>query len=90
MQEDIDYNFNTLAIDDVKQADVDAPNVSILRHVLKYVNETIESYNTVDRLNPRDTKFTSDQQIQINKQIIIHLRDVQTAIESKVKELRNG
>ncbi len=86
--EDIEYTVSDFATSETESIDPDQPNKSVLLYVVKYVRDCIAAHNTLDVIDPQDKKFSTDQQAAIHKQVVVHLRDIESVINDKVKELR--
>lgn len=91
--EDLDYNISDVAIPDPedKTQDPDKPNKSVLKEVQKYLGEQIIRHNTFDVITPEaENIMTTQQQVEMHKQIVSHLRTVKEIIDNKIKELKNN
>ena len=90
-QEDIPYEVSEHATpeEEKKQADPDQSNKSILVQVLKDIQTQIDTHNSLDAVKPEMEKtMTTQQQITVHKQVVIHLRSIKTTIDNKIKELK--
>jgi hypothetical protein len=89
--EDVPYNVDEFATaEKEKVEDPDQPNKSVLKDILKYLNEQIKIHNSLDLIEPDAEKavMTTQQQVVVQKQIVIHLRNVRLEISNKLKELK--
>ena len=89
--EDIPYEVSEFATPepDKKADDVDQPNKSVLIGVSKYLDEKIIEHNTFDVIEPAaEGVMTTQQQVQMHKQVVVHLRNIKSEIDDKIKELR--
>lgn len=88
--EDIPYNVSDHATPEPeKKEDEDQPNKSVLLEVQTYLKEAIIEHNSLDTIDlTEQAKLTPGQQIAVSKQVVHHLRSVETIINDKIKELR--
>ncbi len=71
-----------------KGADPDAPNKSILEDIQKYLIDQIKTHNSFDAILPEaEGIMTVQQQVQMHKQVVVHLRNIKSTVDSKLKEL---
>lgn len=88
---DIPYEVDEFATPDPekKTDDVDQPNKSILVEVQAYLKEAITEHNTLDVIDITEQgKMTPTQQVAVHKLVTNHLRNIQTMVNNKVKELK--
>ena len=89
--EDIPYEVDDFATPDEeapKGADVDQPNKSVLKSIQKYLVDAIAEHNSLDVVEPGgENTMTTQQQVQMHKQIVAHLRSIKVQIDNKIKEL---
>lgn len=89
--EDIPYNVSEFATPEPEKRidDDDQPNKSVLLEVRKYLKEAIVEHNSLDTIDlTEQAKLTPGQQIAVSKQVVHHLRSVETIVNDKIKELR--
>lgn len=87
--EDVDYTVGEHATPEPeKKEDEDQPNKSVLLEVQEYLDSKIVEHNTFDVIEPGgEDIMTTQQQVQMHKQVVTHLRHIKTMIDDKVKEL---
>jgi hypothetical protein len=89
--EDIPYEVSDFATPEPEKRtdDVDQPNKSVLIGVSKYLDQKILEHNTLDVIEPAaEGVMTTQQQVALHKQVVIHLRNIKSEIDNKIKELR--
>lgn len=89
--EDIPYSAPEFATPEAekKTDDPDQLNKSVLIDTLEYLDEQIKKHNTFDIIEPAaEGVMTTQQQVQMHKQVVLHLRNIRITIRDKVKELR--
>ncbi len=88
--EDVPYNVSDFATPEPEQQpDGDQVNKSVLVEVQKYLEKHIKRHNTFDVIAPEaEGVMTTQQQVEMHKQVVSHLRDVKRLIDDKIKELR--
>lgn len=87
--EDIPYNVSDHATPEPEEEqDPDQPNKSVLKDILKYLDEQIKIHNSLDLVEPNAEQImTTQQQVAVQKQVVAHLRDIRSQISNKIKEL---
>lgn len=87
--EDIDYHVSDHATPEPdNKEDDDQPNKSVLLEVRKYLDEQIKKHNTFDVIAPEaEGVMTTQQQVEMHKQVVTHLRNIKTMVNDKIKEL---
>lgn len=87
--EDIPYSVSDHATPEPeKEQDPDQPNKSVLKDAVKYLDEQIKIHNSLDLVEPNaEQVMTTQQQVAVQKQVVIHLRDIKSEISNKIKEL---
>lgn len=72
-----------------EKEDEDQPNKSVLLEVKNYLDKQIEKHNSFDVIAPEaEHIMTTQQQVEMHKQVVTHLRNVRTIVNDKIKELR--
>jgi len=91
--EDITGDIDPFAIED--QADDDLRETTeeltvetiLVREIRDYLKEQIALHNSLDAIEPAgEGIMTTQQQVQMHKQVVSHLRQIRQIINSKVKE----
>lgn len=75
------------------EKNVDENQVDTLKEVQKLLSNRQEYYLTSDALSLENKIFTLEQQLAINKQVVFHLREIQSLIKAtvnSVEEKNNG
>lgn len=88
--EDIIGDVEPFAIEDEpdRTPDPDQNKKSVLRKIQKYLKTQIAKHNSFDVIEPAaEGVMTTQQQVQLNKQLVIHLRNIKEEIDTKLKEL---
>ncbi len=90
LTEDVPYEVSEFATPvDETEVDVDQPNKSVLLEVQKYLKEAMQEHNGLDLIDlTEQAKMTPTQQIAVHKLVLNHLRNIETVITNKVKELK--
>lgn len=88
--EDVPYSVSEHATPEPeRQDDSDQPNKSVLIEVRKYLDEQIAKHNTFDVIAPEaEGIMTTQQQVEMHKQVVVNLRNVRTIVNDKIKELK--
>ena len=89
--EDIDNEVSDFAIpdDDNTTPDPDQNNKSVLIKVSKYLEEKIIEHNSFDAIVPEaENIMSTQQQVQMHKNVVIHLRNIKSEIDTKVERLK--
>lgn len=92
--EDIPYGVSDYAMTKEEVApDVDRPNKSVLLKVQKYLEQQIERSLSIDALSlphnaTDEEKVAAFNEIAIHKGVAMHLRNIKSTIDNKVKELK--
>lgn len=84
---DIPYIVDDFASSERQETDSDRPNTSVLKDVTKYIDECMKVHNTLDVVDVSDSNMTIKQQVAVHKQVVVHLRDIKSMIDNKIKEL---
>lgn len=87
--EDVPYNVSDFATPDKeKERDPDQPNKGVLIECMKYLNDQIKKHNSLDVIAPEaEATMSSQQQIVAHKEVVVHLRNIKTMLNDKLKEL---
>lgn len=89
--EDVPYSTPDFATPD-KPTDSDDPdraNKSVLKEMLKYLDDQIAKHNSLDLVEPNaEPVMTTQQQVTVQKQVVSHLRNIRNEISNKLKELK--
>lgn len=89
--EDIPYEVSEFATPepDKKVDDIDQPNKPVLIGVSKYLDSKIKEHNSFDAIVPEaEGIMSTQQQVQMHKNVVMHLRNIKSEIDNKIKELR--
>lgn len=87
--EDVPYSVSDHATPEKEKGqDPDQPNKSVLRDVLKYLDDQIKIHNSLDLVEPNaEGIMTTQQQVAVQKQVVTHLRNIRSEVSNKIKEL---
>lgn len=79
---DDESNEGTVAADEDQTAET-----TVIKEIRAYLKKAIKEHNTLDVVHPEaENTMTTQQQVTMHKQVVIHLRNIQQMINSKVKE----
>lgn len=90
-EEDLDYTVDEFATPDKTEEELDADQVnkSVLYEVVKHLNMQLKKHNSLDLVEPNaENIMTTQQQVQVQKEIVVHLNEIRTMIVNKIKELK--
>lgn len=59
----------------------------LIQDIRKYLKDQIATHNSFDAIEPQAEQImTTQQQVQMHKSVVIHLRQIQNMINDKVRE----
>ena len=59
----------------------------LIQEIRNYLRDQIKTHNSFDAIVPEaEGVMTTQQQVQMHKSVVIHLRQIQTIINNKVRE----
>lgn len=87
--EDLQYSVGPAAQPEEAKPDSDYNNLPLLRKHLKDIDALIAKHNTLDVIVPNH-KLSGEQQIAVNKELVVYLKQFREETVEKIKELRNG
>lgn len=59
----------------------------LIQDIRKYLADQIKTHNSFDAIEPQAEQImTTQQQVQMHKSVVIHLRQIQNMINDKVRE----
>lgn len=92
MNEDLDYNFNegSGVLGGSNKSDPDIGNVSILKQILKELDQIKLGLDKRSTLNLQDKVFTIEQQVANGTWAVNLISQLELIIKEKLKELGNG
>lgn len=90
MNEELDYVSSAPDILEPKREvnPADESNLSTLERLVRLLDRQIEAYKTVDNLDLTDTVFSIEQQIAINKEVIVHLMDIRGLVQGTISDIK--
>lgn len=92
--EDVPYEVSDFATPDKEEEqDPDQPNKSVLLEVAEYCEKQIAEHNTFDVINlpanaKPEEKVAAFDDMAIHKGVAMHLRNIKSMIDDKLKELK--
>lgn len=83
-----DFAIEDDTSDDAGIADEDqTTETKLIQEIRKYLKEQIKTHNSFDAIEPQAEQImTTQQQVQMHKSVVIHLRQIQNMINDKVRE----
>jgi len=83
-----DFAIEDDASDNAGVADEDqTAETKLIQEIRKYLKENIATHNSFDAIIPEaEGVMTTQQQVQMHKIVVIHLRQIEQVINTKVRE----
>lgn len=90
-QEDIEYaHVDEFALEDQNATTNDEDQTVetvLMKEIRKYLADQIATHNSFDAIVPEaEGTMTTQQQVQMHKCVVIHLRQIDQMIKEKIKE----
>lgn len=91
MDEELDYVSSSPLVGAKREVvPEDEAKLSTLVRISRLIDEQLSVYHTISSLNLSDKNFTVEQQLAINKQVVLHLLEVKTLVETAIDNIEEA